>query len=91
MPEQTTSRVIRANTPPRNAERDEHRETLWRVTKADAPAVSAVIVGLVDAVELEVFVGNAPRRTLRFLRDTGARSYADRLRQRLTRRGFNDR
>jgi hypothetical protein len=82
---------MRASTPPRNDERDEQREILWRLVKADVPSMTAEIIALIDAVELEVFVGDERRRALRFLRDTAARGYANRLRHKLIGRGFTER
>jgi len=53
--------------------------------------VRADLVALTDAVELEIFAGFRLRRILRFLRDAGARNYAERLRAKLTGRGFRER
>jgi hypothetical protein len=47
-----------------------------------------VLVALTDAVELEVWADGVLRRRARFLRDTEARKYAERLAGRLTRRGY---
>ena len=50
--------------------------------------VNVVLVALTDAVELEVWADGTLRRRSRFLRDTEARKYSDRLTARLERRGY---
>jgi hypothetical protein len=50
--------------------------------------VNVVLVALTDGVELEVWVDGLLRRRSRFLRDTEARKYSDRLATRLERRGY---
>src|SRR5436190_9653488 len=50
--------------------------------------VNVVLVALTDGVELEVWADGALRRRARFLRDTEARKYSDRLATRLERRGY---
>ena len=50
--------------------------------------VNVVLVALTDGVELEVWADGALRRRCRFLRDTEARKYSDRLATRLERRGY---
>ena len=50
--------------------------------------VNVVLVALTDGVELEVWADGALRRRSRFLRDTEARKYSDRLASRLERRGY---
>lgn len=50
--------------------------------------VNVVLVALTDGVELEVWADGALRRRSRFLRDTEARKYSDRLATRLERRGY---
>jgi hypothetical protein len=45
-------------------------------------------VALSDGVELEVWADGSLRRRARFLRDTQARKYSDRLAARLSRRGY---
>ena len=50
--------------------------------------VNLVLVALTDGVELEVWADGTLRRRARFLRDTEARKYSDRLSARLTRRGY---
>lgn len=84
-------KVIRADTPPRGCERAEGRDVLWMLWREGAPAVRAELVGMIDAVELEMFSGGRFRRRWRFLRDVAARRYADRVKARLVARGFRDR
>lgn len=50
--------------------------------------VNVVLVALTDGVELEVWADGSLRRRSRFLRDTEARKYSDRLASRLERRGY---
>jgi hypothetical protein len=45
-------------------------------------------VALTDGVELEVWADGSLRRRSRFLRDTEARKYSERLATRLERRGY---
>jgi hypothetical protein len=45
-------------------------------------------VALTDAVELEVWADGSLRRRARFLRDSEARKYSERLSARLARRGY---
>ena len=83
--------VIRSPTPPRGPIELDARETLWMLARSPGqPIVRADLVALADAVELETFEGGQLRRCLRFLRDTGARRYAERLGERLRARGFTD-
>ena len=50
--------------------------------------VHMMLVALTDGVELEVWADGSLRRRARFLRDTEARKYAERLAGRLERRGY---
>ena len=50
--------------------------------------VNVVLVALTDGVELEVWADGTLRSRSRFLRDTEARKYSDRLAARLERRGY---
>jgi hypothetical protein len=90
-PPESRGRVVRADTPPRHDVQPDGREVLWMLSREGATALRAELVGLIDAVELEIFGGPLMRRRWRFLRDTTARHYADRLRKRLVGRGFVDR
>ena len=56
--------------------------------RACSQTVNVVLVALTDGVELEVWADGALRRRSRFLRDTEARKYSDRLAVRLERRGY---
>jgi hypothetical protein len=89
MDSQNRGQVIRAPTPPRGPLEIEARQTLWTLARSSGePMLRADLVGLADAAELETFRSGTLRRRWRFLRDTGARRYAERLRVRLTARGF---
>jgi hypothetical protein len=57
----------------------------------DANPARAELVALMDGVELEMFSGGRFRRRWRFLRDVAARRYAERVKARLSARGFQDR
>ena len=84
--------VIRARTPPRGGDSDEFVDLLWLLARDGAVplAVRAEIVAYTDAVELQLTLNGSPRPRLRFLRDTAARAFANRMRDRLLRRGFVD-
>jgi hypothetical protein len=84
-------RVIRADTPPRRGIEPDGREVLWLLSRQGAVPIRAELVSFFDAVELEVFGGGTLRRRWRFIRDTAARNYADRLKRRLLTRKFVDR
>ena len=58
------------------------------VLRACSQTVNLVLVSLTDGVELEVWADGMLRRRSRFLRDTEARKYSDRLTARLSRRGY---
>ena len=66
---------------------EDGRQTL-ALLRGSAQTVNVVLVALTDGVELEVWADGALRRRSRFLRDTEARKYSDRLAARLTRRGY---
>ena len=66
---------------------EDGRESL-ALLRACNQTVNVVLVALTDGVELEVWADGSLRRRSRFLRDTEARKYSDRLAARLTRRGF---
>ena len=87
-----SARVIRAPTPPRDGGSDlDARETLWELRSDTGAPIRADLIGLTDAVEVELFRGEALRRRYRFLTDSAARGYAARLRARLERRSFRER
>lgn len=66
---------------------EDARQTL-AVLRGCSQTVNLVLVALTDGVELEVWADGELRRRSRFLRDTEARKYSDRLSGRLTRRGY---
>lgn len=66
---------------------EEARQTL-QILRACRQTVNVVLVALSDGVELEVWADGSLRRRSRFLRDTEARKYSDRLTARLARRGY---
>jgi hypothetical protein len=84
------AKVIRARTPPRGGDVDQHRQRLWALTRPgiEPMTVSAEIIAFTDGVELEILVSGRPRPRLRFLRDSTARSYAGRMQTKLLGRGF---
>ena len=89
VPRAARGHVIRLPLPPRGPLELEGRETLWALTRPSGPPILRVdLIALADAAELEAFADGHLRRRLRFIRDVGARAYAERLRTRLTARGF---
>ena len=66
---------------------EDARETL-AVLQACSQTINVVLVALSDGIELEVWADGSLRRRARFLRDTQARKYSDRLAARLSRRGY---
>lgn len=66
---------------------EDGRESLAIVGRPDQ-TINLVLIALTDGIELEIRADGELRRRLRFLRDTEARKYADRLCGRLSRRGF---
>ena len=67
------------------------RETLWELRQGTEAPIRAELIGLTDAVEVELFRGDMFRRRWRFLTDSAARGYAARVRARLERRSFRER
>jgi hypothetical protein len=67
---------------------EDARETL-AMLRACRQTINVVLVALTDGVELEVWADGSLRRRCRFLRDTQARKYSDRLARRLARRGYH--
>jgi hypothetical protein len=67
---------------------EDARETLATL-RGCRQTINVVLVALTDGVELEVWADGSLRRRSRFLRDTQARKYSDRLAQRLSRRGYH--
>jgi hypothetical protein len=66
---------------------EEARETL-ALLRGTNQTINLVLIAQSDGVELEVWADGALRRRARFLRDTEARKYSDRLTTRLARRGY---
>jgi hypothetical protein len=81
----TTAAHLRSST--RHGINEDGRQTL-ALLRADSQTVNVVLVALSDAVELEVWADGMLRRRSRFLRDTEARKYSERLAARLARRGY---
>lgn len=76
-----------ARTPERTDITEDGRQTIALLSRSDQ-TVNVVLVALTDGVELEVRADGALRQRCRFLRDTEARKYADRLAGRLSARGY---
>ncbi|HYT68475.1 MAG TPA: hypothetical protein VEL51_18760 [Vicinamibacterales bacterium] len=72
----------------RQAIEEDGREVL-ALLRGCRQTINVVLVALTDGVELEVWADGLLRRRSRFLRDTEARKYSDRLAVRLGRRGYN--
>ena len=66
---------------------EDARQTLALLQRSDQ-TVNVVLVALTDGVEVELYADGSLRRRLRFIRDTEARKYADRLASRLLARGY---
>jgi hypothetical protein len=79
--------LAHARGPVRAEIHEDGRQTL-AVLRGCSQTVNLVLVALTDGVELEVWADGELRRRSRFLRDTEARKYSDRLTTRLTRRGY---
>lgn len=71
----------------RGAINEDARETL-AILQACSQTINVVLVAQTDGVELEVWADGTLRRRSRFLRDTQARKYFERLASRLSRRGY---
>jgi hypothetical protein len=86
----TKSRLTEVRPPARTRIDEDARQTLTMLHGC-AQTVNVVLVALTDGVELEVWADGTLRRRSRFLRDTAARKYSDRLASRLERRGYHRR
>ena len=73
--------------PSRDTIQEDARETL-AIFQGCSQTINVVLVALTDGVELEVWADGLLRRRSRFLRDTQARKYSERLAGRLSRRGY---
>lgn len=71
----------------RDTIQEDARETL-AILQGCRQTINVVLVALTDGVELEVWADGSLRRRSRFLRDTQARKYSERLASRLSRRGY---
>ena len=71
----------------RTAFHEDGREVLTTL-RACNQTITLVLVALTDGIELEVWADGSLRRRSRFLRDTEARKYSERLSVRLSRRGY---
>jgi hypothetical protein len=71
----------------RDSIQEDARETL-AILRGCRQTIIVVLVALTDGVELEVWADGSLRRRARFLRDTQARKYSERLASRLSRRGY---
>jgi hypothetical protein len=79
------SASVRSTT--RGSIQEDARETL-EILQGCRQTINVVLVALTDGVELEIWADGSLRRRSRFLRDTQARKYSDRLANRLSRRGY---
>lgn len=77
----------RVSSPRRDSFSEDARESLSLVHRNDQ-TINVDLVALTDAIELEIRADGLLRRRLRFLRDTEARKYCERLAARLLRRGY---
>lgn len=77
----------RVSPPPRDSFSEDARESLCLIQRNDQ-TINVELVALTDAVELEIWADGLLRRRLRFLRDTEARKYCERVASRLLRRGY---
>jgi hypothetical protein len=84
---QMMARRTRVRAQPRIGIHEDGRQSL-ALLSACSQTINLVLVALSDAVELEVWADGSLRRRSRFLRDTEARKYSDRLASRLLRRGY---
>jgi hypothetical protein len=80
-------RTFSIHAPARDRIDEDARQSLALLQGA-RQTVNVVLVALTDGVELEVWADGALRRRARFLRDSEARKYSDRLASRLERRGY---
>jgi hypothetical protein len=81
-------RTYTARGPVRGVLTEDGRQTIALLRRTDQ-TVNLVLVALTDGVEVEVYADGTLRRRLRFLRDTEARKYMDRVASRLVARGYS--
>jgi hypothetical protein len=82
-----TKRMKDVQSPARDHIAEDGRQTV-AMLQGCRQTVNVVLVALTDGVELEVWADGSLRRRSRFLRDTEARKYSERLATRLERRGY---
>jgi hypothetical protein len=82
------STALHFRTTARGQIQEDARETLATLITG-TQTINVVLVALSDGVELEVWADGTLRRRARFLRDTQARKYSERLASRLARRGYH--
>jgi hypothetical protein len=80
-------RTFAAHGPVRGDLSEDGRQSM-AILRSAAQTVNLVLVALTDGVEVELYADGTLRRRLRFLRDTEARKYMDRLASRLIARGY---
>jgi hypothetical protein len=80
-------RTYVARGPVRGVLSEDGRQSIALLRRTDQ-TVNLVLVALTDGVEVELYADGTLRRRLRFLRDTEARKYMDRLASRLVARGY---
>lgn len=83
----TSKTVLTIRTPSRDAIKEDARE-LMAMLRRPNQTINLMLVALTDGVEVEVWADGVLRRRNRFLRDSEARKYSDRLSARLRQRGF---
>jgi hypothetical protein len=86
----TKGTSVRLRSATRGSIHEDARETL-AMLEGCTQTINVVLVALTDGVELEVWADGSLRRRSRFLRDTQARKYSERLEHRLSRRGYRKR
>ncbi len=79
--------VVQGHVAQRAGISEDARQSFALLQRADQ-TVNLVLVALTDAVEVELYADGVFRRRLRFLRDSEARKYMDRLAARLATRGY---
>lgn len=79
--------LVNVKTPSRDAISEDARESVALLRRPDQ-TIHLVLVALTDGVEVEVRADGVLRRRYRFLRDSEARKYSDRLTARLLQRRF---
>jgi hypothetical protein len=84
MPKKTSPRPP----PTRGAVNEDARQTL-AMLRGCSQTVNVVLVAFTDGVEIEIWADGSLRRRSRFLRDSEARKYCERLSVRLQRRGYH--